>query len=422
MSQLLVHNMDTAWTSSNGLLLSVTVDNLVFFGTGAGSNRLVAEPGSQNAFAEFLPGAPLDLGEFEELRFWIRAEPEADGSSDQPFFLEFSYLNAGDAPGVEHRWLVPVNQVNTWEHRRIGIQDDSRNAITSFRFTCLTNLPFACYLDELLAVHEEAFVDLERSLVAELDRQVTLPGLTNLALSQAAAPNDTQIVLPLAPDVAVGNRILVQGGSAGDETHDVVTVNHDAVTNTTTLHFSAADIVKGTLTPGTATVSVIVPALVESPPSPTNGLSPAIILTVLDMREDLDRTAYFTQRDSFRRRGTLVVCSVRPAPRAYLVDYQITAIAMQRSQQILIQTMLLQRLSHDIALVINGELSPVWTLPPQAAIMDRREFGILAPVYVRVGTRMETAPRHEQPWVRHADIEAARLDAPQDQEGLVIEI
>lgn len=420
MSNLLVHDMDTAWTSSDPVVLQVAVDHQTFFGEGMASNRLVASDSALNAFAEFVPSDPLDLSDFEELRFWIRANRRADGSTTKPFYLEFSYTDASDAPDEEHRWFVPINRVGNWEQRRIGVQDDRRSAITRFRFRCLTNLPFTCHVDELLVVREEMLADLEQALVIRLDGQVALPGLTNVALSQTANPGDTQIVFPLTPGFNAGNRILVLGGSLGDEIHNVTSVDHNSAAGTTTLHFDATDQVVGTLTAGTATVSVVVPVIVETPPSPTPEPTPAIIVTHLDAREDPERTAYITQRDSFRPRDALTVCSVRPAARAYLVDYQITVVAPERAQQLFVHTLLLQRLSMDVGLRINGVPSPVWILPPPA--LDKRQLGLLAPVYARIGTRMETASRREQTWVRWAEIEAARIDAPLDRERIVLEL
>src|SRR5262249_37301157 len=147
----------------------------------------------------------LNLSSFEELRFWIRGDRPADGSAARPFYLEFSYFDTNDAPGEEHRWFVPLNQPGLWEQRRIGIHADRRSAITRLRFRCLTDSLFRCHVDELLAVHEEMLPDLEQALVRQLDRQVTLPGLTAIALSQPAAPGDAQIILTHTPDFDVGN-------------------------------------------------------------------------------------------------------------------------------------------------------------------------------------------------------------------------
>ena len=227
MSNLLVHNMDAAWTSSNPGLLQVSSDNQTFVGEGPASNLLIAQAGAINLFAEFLPALPLDLSAFDELRFWLRANRAAEGTISQPFYLEFSYTDTNDIPGEAHRWLIPVNRAEVWEQRRIGIENDRRSSITRFRFTCLTNLPFACHIDELLAVREEMLLDLEQALSARLDGVLNLPGLSNIALKQAAAPGDTQIVLPLNRGFDIGNRLLIRGGAAGDEIHNVIGVAHE---------------------------------------------------------------------------------------------------------------------------------------------------------------------------------------------------
>jgi len=414
--------MDTAWTSSDSTVLQVTVDKQTFFVEGMASNHIVASPDALNAFAEFVPSNPLDLTQFDELRFWISGDRQADASTTSPFYLEFSYIDAGDTAGEEHRWFVPVNQVNTWEQRRIGIQNDRRSAIVRFRFTCLTSLPFDCYVAELLAVFEEMLFDLEQALITLLENQVALPHLTNIALSQTANPGDTQIVVPLNQDFNVGNRLLIQGGSSGSEAHDVVTVTPTTVAGTTTLAFGPNDKVVGTLTAGTATVSVIVPVIVEAPPQQMQAPNPAMVLTLRDIREDLERTVYFTQRDSFRSRGILTVCSIRPAARAYLIDYQVTVIAPTRRQQAFIQTLLPQRLSMDVGLRVNGITSPVSFLPPPEPTLDERRLGLLSPIYIRIGTHLETAPRQELPGVQQTIIETAPLDAPLDQEGIVLKL
>ncbi|HJQ24871.1 MAG TPA: hypothetical protein VKA60_13215 [Blastocatellia bacterium] len=418
MSNFIVHQMDTPWTSSNPGLLLVTSDNQVFVGDGSASNLIVAQAGALNVFAEYLPASPLDLTAFDELRFWIRANHAAEGTISQPFYLEFSYTDTNDNPGETHRWLVPINRADAWEQRRIGIENERRGSIDRLRFTCLTNDPFVCHIDELLAVHEEMLLDLEQALAARLDGVLRLPGLSDIGLAQAAAAGDTQVIVPLNRGFDKGNRIIIRGGAAGDEIHDVIGLTHDTGTNRTTLQFAAGDALVGALPMATTKVSVLVPLIVEDPPAPTVAPGPAIIATMMDTREDLERTVYFTQRDSFRLRGALTVCSTRPAPRAYFVDYQLTAVAPRRSLQVLTQTFLLERLSVSRSLRINGVESPVSMQPPPE--IHHRDLGQPGPVYVRLGTRMETAVRVEQPWVRQSFIVAAQPEAPLDQEGIVI--
>lgn len=423
MSNLLVHNMGTAWASNSPTLLQVSVDTETF-SEGPASNRLAVGAGAQNASVEYVPAAPLNLSEFEELRFWVKCSQASEGSPERPFVLEFSYLDAQDAANEEHRWFVPVNQAGHWEQRRIGIQNDRRGLIQRFRFRVLTNQPFVCYLDELLAVREEMVADLEKALLNHLDNQVSLPGLTNIPLTQTVNPNNSQVNVALNQDFAVANRVRIKGGTAGDEIHSVTSISHNASTNRTTIDFGSSDKIIGTLNAGVANLSVIVPLIFESPPAPLVASNPAIIATAIEAREDLTRTYNITQRDSFRPRGTSAVCSVRPAARAYVLDYQFTVLAPKRAQQILIQTMLAQRLSFDIPLRINGFPSPVWILAPPPLLA--RELGLLTPLYVRIGTRMETALREEVAWVRQLEIDAAAgggpFAEPPDQEKIVIKL
>jgi hypothetical protein len=418
LSNRLIHNMDTAWVSSAPATLQASVDNLTLV-EGTASTRVTSQGGTLNAFIQFAPAAPLDLRAFEELRFWVRSNRAAHGSTNEPFYLEFSYVDNGDAAGETHRWLVPINQSERWEQRRIGIENERRAAIISFRLTCLSDVAFVCHLDDLLAVHEEMMADLEQALVSRLDNQVSLPGVTNILLDQPAAINDTQIVLPLSRGFATNNRIIVRGGAAGDEVHIVTGVAHNMVAGTTTLSFGVGDEVRGALNAGVASASILVPAAV-SPPSPAPDTTPAILMTLTEAREDYERTGFGIQRDSFRSRGTLTVCSVRPCARAYGLTYSVRAIAPQRTQILAVQSLLFQQLSSDIPLRINGYPSPVWILPPPAGTVASAETPI--PLLVRIGTRMEVSARQERPWVQRADVQAGRIDAPLDQEGIVIQL
>jgi hypothetical protein len=152
-----------------------------------------------------------------------------------------------------------------------------------------------------------------------------------------------------------------------------------------------------------------------------------VILTLVDVREDFQRSPNFTQMDSFRQRGTVTVCGVRPGPRAYQVDYQVLILAPDRAQQANIHTSVLERLSLENTLRINGVLSPMSILAPPT--LDERRLGVsgpsyvvLAPTYVRIGTRMERSPRRERPWVRTLEIQGAPRDNPQDQEGIILQL
>lgn len=422
MSHIVIHDMDAAWASSNPSALSAQPD-AGYLVEGAGSTLLSAQPGALGAYIELTPGSALDLTGFEEIRFWIRADQEADGSPSRPFFLELSYTDAADAAGEEHRWLVPVNQRGTWEQRRIGIGSDRRSAIVGFRFRCTTNLAFRCRIDEILAVRDEVLSDAEAALVARL-AGATLPGVTGIALSQAAAPGATAVVIPLNKGFHAGNRVLVQGGSAGDEEHAVTSVTHDAGAGTTTLGLASSDAVVGSLPAGSATVTILAPIIVEAPPSAPDAVSPAILVTLLDAREDLERAAAYLQRDSFRPRGARVACSVRPAAQPYRVDYQIAAVAPIRSQQLAVQEHVLGRISGVDsvggagaagALRINGQPAPLIVLPPPE--LSGRAAGVLAPAYVRIWTRREIAPRAEITLAAEVTLGAGPIDMQEVEPG-----
>src|SRR2546422_756303 len=410
MPSIVVHDMDSAWQSS-APALSVAVDPAVFVGTGPASNRFTATTAAVNATAAFNPAAPLDLGLFDELRFWILGDRAADGSSTSPFYLELFYV-ASSAPALEHRWFVPVNRAGQWEHHIVGFAaSEPRGQLTRLAFRAITTLPFVCYVDELLAVREEMLPDAELALTAAVGGNLSLPGLTNLATVAPPNAGDTQVVVASTPGFNVGNRLRVSGSSVGDQSFNVRQVTTAGAT--TTLDFELGESLAGTFA-GNALVSVVVPVVVETSVTPTAAPNPAVIVTMLDAREDSERTGYFLQRDSFREFGPLTVCSVRPAPRAYTVDYQITVRGTVRAQQLAVHDALLRRLSSDLGLRINGAVAPVWMVAPPALL--ERKLGELAPIYLRIGTHLQTAPRAEQTWVRRTEVRAAPLDAPLDWE------
>ena len=418
MPSLILHRMDSEWISSSPAQLITSTDTQQFIGDDGVSNHLIASSDAMGSQITFEPTTPVDLREFEEIRFWIRSSRLADGSSQHPFYLEFAYQDSDDGPEEEHRWFVPVNRSNAWEERRIGIENDRRSAVTSFQLRCLANLSFTCNLDDLIAVREDMLLDLEQALLEQIDTQGIQLIRDDVALSQAASPGDVQLVLPFTPDFAVDNRILVQGGSEGDEIHTVIEVTHDSDGDSTTLGLDPESPLRGAFAADAATVSIVVPSIVETSSATTSLPSPSVVLTLLDVQEDLERTGYPIQRDSFRPRGELTVCSTRASARAYLVEYQLVVFAPQRQQQLAIYRWLLQRLSINIGLPINGSQAPVWILPPLEA--DDRQLGILTTVRVRIGTRLEIALRQEQPWAQQVGIYAAQIDAPLEQEGIVL--
>ncbi len=414
MPSTVVDAMDIAWISS-GPALQISVEAS---GAGPGSsNRLRAPLGALGATATFTPAAPLDLSAFEELRFWINADRRADGSAQAPFWLELSYHDVADLPADEHRWFVPVNAEETWEQRRIGIANDRRSAIDRFRLTVLDDTPFSLALDELLAVNEEMLVDLEGALVARIEPGLSPPGLTDVPLAVTANPGDGTVTVPAGAPFAAQNEIVLTGGVGADEEHTVTLVTPVVAGQSLQL----ADTVGGTFNALVGLVSVRVPVVIEAPPTVTPRPIPSVVITPLGTMEDTERTRYVDQRDSFRPRGALFACSTRPGARAYLVDYQVSVLAVDRRQQSAIFDQFQTRLATDEPLRVNGALWPVWVVP--AVPLLNREFGTLAPsIYMRVGARAEIGTRTEIPWVQRLHVGAGRPDAPAETEGIVLQL
>jgi hypothetical protein len=411
-----IHAMDAPWSSSSAAL-SVTVEPIGATGSGP-SNRMSAPLGAVGATATFTPAAPLDLSAFDEVRFWVNADRPADGTAGAPFWLELSYRDVGDLPGEEHRWFVSVNAEGAWEQRRIGIGADRRTAVDRFRFTAIDDRSFSISVDELLAVDERMLQDLEAALVGHVGDSLSAPGLTDIALAQTASLGDATISVPAAAPFAAGNRILLTGGVGADELHDVTLVTPGGVGEN---DLQLADTVGATFNAGVGLVTVLVPVVVEAPPTPTPHPTPAVVITPLGLTEDPERARYHQQRDSFRPRAALVACSVRPAPRAYLADYQVAVVAQDRAQQAAIVEKIQTRLSTDVPLHVNGASWPVWIVP--ALPLLNREFGTLAPsIYLRVGARAEIALRVEIPWVQRVHVGAGRPDTPADTEAIVIQL
>jgi hypothetical protein len=415
MSHLLVHDMDGAWTST-GAALAVSLDITGAPGIGGASNRFVGS-GAASATATLAAGG-LDLSGFDELRFWILGDRPADGSANAPFYLELFYIDQSD-PTKEFRWYVPVNEGGRWEQRFIGLGANPRASVTTIGFRALPPVPFSCSIDELLAVREEMMSDAEAALIRELERDIVLSGLTAVPTTGTPAVGDTQVVIAHTPALAAGSRIAITGGSLGVERFDASVVTHDAGAGTTTVDFAPGQAVAGVFgAPGL--LSVIVPAVVETSLQPTPAPMPSVVVTILDAREALDRTVYFDQRDSFRAVGAMTTCSVRPAPRAYTLEYQLTVTSSVREQQLFIHDLLLRRFSGVTGLRINGSVAPVWTLVPPPQFV--RRLGELAPIYLRIGTHAQIAPRQEQTWVRHAEVRAAPFDARSDWERVEVNL
>jgi hypothetical protein len=417
VANVLLHSMATAWTSSNAAVLSAAAD-LANSVDGNGGNRLVATSGALNAYVEWLPIAPLDLGRFDELRFWVLGTRPADGGASAPFYLELSYTDVNDAPGEEHRFYVPVNRAGVWEQRRIGIAGDRRSAVNRLRFRCLIGLPFTCFLDEILAVREEMLKDAEDALSARLSQGIAFEGAYQVPLKQTANAGDKKLFVPLSTAFVANNRVLLAGSAPSTEEHTLLSVTHDTATDTTTLQLDAADAVITTRAAGAGNVTLLAPVIADVAYGAGGApmLKPAILLTLLESREDPMRTSRHTQRDTFRPRPAGLASSVRPSAQAYFIDYQITAVAPSRRQQLHLYDHIVGRLrgfgptGTAEAIRINGAPAPLVQMPSPP--LDERQTGDPTALFLRIHTRREVAPRVEVPGVVTTTITSGQLASP----------
>lgn len=410
MPSAVVHAFEQAWLSSNPNLLDSSVSD--FRKQGTGSLRLVAHSGAAGVGVSYAPTTPLDLRAFDELRLWTYASRTADGTPRAPFVLELSYLDAADIPGEEHRWLVPINLRRAWEQHRFGIVGDRRGQITSLSLRCLTNERFQIHVDDLLAVNEEPLSDVETALTGLLDG-LPLPSVVALPVPTTAIGSDT-LVVGLNRRLYTGNRITIDGTS----THYSVTrAVHDAAAGTTTLTIQPTLV--AAIGPG-ASITVTAPVLVEESPFNKAGDAdhlpdPVLLISLTDQREELERGWNIPQRDSFRVRGVLTVCSVRPSPRPVLAEYQILPAASDRAHSLALRTEIMRRIGVGTGLRVNGTVLPVRTLLPPPLVFRSR--AVPAPVYLSIGTRIERGARTEVPWVHQGKMLSGPLDTPWDPSG-----
>ncbi len=414
MAEFLIDGMEAVWSSPSKLLFeAISAADSPFTGVGR-CNQLVARSGSEGATIVVEPSPPLDLSQFDELRFWIKATGRADGSVVSPYYLEFKYKDIKDDPFEEHCWFVPVNASGQWEQRRIGIESERRGSIYSIMFRSLSQQPFSCYIDDILAIREDVFSDIEQALVRQILEGIRLPGVTGVPLAEDANPGDAQLVVPINRAFNTNSLIELSAPRTPPEVHRVSAVLHDVPKGTTTLSFDPSDLIRQFRPKAVGVVSVQVPITIETPPAVRSDITPAVVVTQLDIREDLERTYFNTQRDSFRIVKKKLLCSVRPSPKAYALVYQIMSTSPNRQHQLAIETTILHRLSMPVPLVVYGQPVPISTIPPPVPVDSK--FGILSPIVIRLGTTMEILPRQQQALVQRVELQAGHMGAPLEKE------
>ncbi len=207
MTELLLDSMNAAnlWTAfeSDGVTSSTELtrqnDNQIYrFGADASSLRLT---GSTQALGHVLRRAlnDVDLGELDEIRFWMRSTRVADGIA-RPFFLELrlgsEVLPIGDAANTWHRYL-PAPRASSWELVRLRLADlppAIRGALGLVEIRCIdASESFTVHFDDLLAVRERFVADVDAALLKRLHERTSIegtpvPAIVHHAEDEAPAP------------------------------------------------------------------------------------------------------------------------------------------------------------------------------------------------------------------------------------------
>src|SRR6266699_3778411 len=192
MTQLIIDPMDdaTRWKAlaPDGVTpsteLSITNDTtLVRFETDKKSGLITASVKAKNhLLRQDLPAA-LDLTGFDEIRLWLWSNRVANGSLAQPFFLEMRLASA--AMGLQdpaNGWMrsFQAPQAGEWQFVRLGLGDlpsPVRSAVNQLQLRCVdATTAFTCYLNDILAVHEEVIGDVDAALLEQLHQKASIAG------------------------------------------------------------------------------------------------------------------------------------------------------------------------------------------------------------------------------------------------------
>lgn len=403
MAHQVLHGTGSTWGSSDPARLAISDGTPHPLLPGVPVHRLIATDTAAGVSGDFTPATPLDLTPYDELRLWVRADRAANQREQTPFYLAFAFTDANDAPDETHEWVLPVNRADRWEQRRIGIADERRSEVERLNLMCLTNIPFRCDVCLLLAVREEPLIDVEQALAARL-AGLALPDLTGLPLQQGAGATATDVLVAARDGITANTHIAIDDGVTTSE-HIVTAVTEEG----DNLRLSLDSQVGRSLSAGGGTVMVRVPVVPHG-----TAATPAIAYRHIGTANDPQRTQYRTQRDSFQLIDDSVISSTRPGAQAITVDYELTPVTAVRHHALALHVHLVRLLSLDSPLLVNGYPSPVYQLPPP----DADEGDIVAPVSVRVGTRIEVAPRRQTAPVRVSRVIVAHRDQPETGEEI----
>jgi hypothetical protein len=127
--------------------------------------------------------APVDLTKSDELRLWLNGNRAADGSPAHPFYVGIRLGSTAlplDAPSNTWLRLLPVTQARVWQPVRLSVADlpgTIRNAVDAIELRSVAvGFPFACNIDDIVAVRDMTVTDVDAALLAKLDEVLSIDG------------------------------------------------------------------------------------------------------------------------------------------------------------------------------------------------------------------------------------------------------
>ncbi|HEY4239995.1 MAG TPA: hypothetical protein VGM88_09280 [Kofleriaceae bacterium] len=180
--------------------VSATVETtLLRYGPDGKSVRLQGDPtGGGHLLRWSLPAT--DLGDYDEVRLYVRGDRVANGATGTPFYLELHLGSAAlptTAAGNTWRRYLPIFQSNSWELVRYSLADlpaQVRSGLDTVELRFVeASAPFDIVVDDLSAVHEEMISDVEAALIDRLNDRLVLSGKNIPALLDGASLPDTYL-------------------------------------------------------------------------------------------------------------------------------------------------------------------------------------------------------------------------------------
>lgn len=189
MTQLFIDNMDNAelWTglASDDVTLSLEFtigDDISHFPFGTSGTSCFVSGGFGALFHTLRRSlAEVNLTDYDYLQLTVNADLMADGSLIHPFFMEIRLASASMAisdPGNTWIRYLPISRQNQWQSIRLSLDDlpeSIRSAVNLFQIRCVNaDVPFGCYISQILGVKEEMVGDVDRAIKASLHNQLSV--------------------------------------------------------------------------------------------------------------------------------------------------------------------------------------------------------------------------------------------------------